>query len=389
MIGNDGMLRTALYCLVASTAFACGGAPEMDGAGVETAGTEEVGSTTQASTTGTYGWVWANQATGTYNPAAGFSFNSSGGVNQVSNSGVGTYSVTFPGLGGAGGNVQVTAYGSGSERCKVMGWSQSGTSEVVSVACHTAAGAPVNTLFTATYYRSTSPDKGAFVWANNGTLASYSPSLAYSWNSAGGANSITRSGTGAYAVTLGGMQAHTPEGGNPIVTAYGSGSEHCKIGGWFASGANIVVNVRCFNTSGSAADTLFSLSYSGALVPAPYNWGAYAWANDSTSATYTPATFYSATSSEGLAGISEPQARPQGGTTSTGVHFVNYPYMPASNKTIAHSVAYGTTSSYCKVGSWTAGGTGVTVTTRCFTSAGAVQGNQYVNRYSFDHFLIF
>ena len=46
----------------------------------------------------------------------------------ITRSAQGRYSVRFAGLGGngtAGGNVQVTAYGSGSESCKVVGWASS------------------------------------------------------------------------------------------------------------------------------------------------------------------------------------------------------------------------------------------------------------------------
>jgi hypothetical protein len=57
----------------------------------------------------------------------------------------------FPNLAGAGGNVQVTSYGSGSDRCKVASWGTGAlaTTLRVNVRCHTVGGAPVNTYFVA------------------------------------------------------------------------------------------------------------------------------------------------------------------------------------------------------------------------------------------------
>ena len=45
----------------------------------------------------------------------------------------------------------------------------------------------------------------AYVWANNPTAASYTPSTTYSHNSSGSPVSITRSSAGRYAVTFAGL----------------------------------------------------------------------------------------------------------------------------------------------------------------------------------------
>ena len=64
----------------------------------------------------------------------------------ISTLGVGRYAVTFSGLGGLDGGVQVVAYGPSNNRCKVEGWS--GVPDLrIDVRCHTPAGAPVFTPF--------------------------------------------------------------------------------------------------------------------------------------------------------------------------------------------------------------------------------------------------
>lgn len=152
--------------------------------------------TEQASTpiTGDVGWVWSGSPTGSFNANSNFSYNSSHGTNHITNTGTGTYRVDFPGLGSvSGGDVQVTAYGGGSERCKVYSWGSSGSTLQVTVNCFTTAGLPVNTLFTANYVRrsDTPGAQPAYVWAFDPSSASYNAASSYSWNSTGGGIAIT------------------------------------------------------------------------------------------------------------------------------------------------------------------------------------------------------
>jgi hypothetical protein len=97
------------------------------------------------------GYVWADNATSaSYTPNTTYSFNSSGGPIAITRSGIGAYAVKFSGLGGgssSGGNVQLTAYGSGSGSCKVASWSSSGTDFIANVRCFNSTGSPVNTQY--------------------------------------------------------------------------------------------------------------------------------------------------------------------------------------------------------------------------------------------------
>jgi len=102
-------------------------------------------------------------------------------------------------------------------------------------------------------------ERFAYAWANNKNAASYTPSVPYSYNSAGGPITITRSGEGAYAVKFAGLGGNGTFGGNVQVTPYGDGHEHCRIKNWSSAGADFVVNVRCANSAHIADDTQFTI----------------------------------------------------------------------------------------------------------------------------------
>lgn len=98
-----------------------------------------------------------------------------------------------------------------------------------------------------------------YVWANNPTSASYTPSTTYSHNSSGGTITITRSSIGRYAVRFAGLGGSGTAGGHVQVTAYGGGSETAKVANWGSSGTDFIVNVRCFNSSGTPVDTRYTV----------------------------------------------------------------------------------------------------------------------------------
>jgi hypothetical protein len=211
------------------------------------------------------GYVWAdNPTSASYTPSPTYAFNSSGGATTITRSGIGVYAVKFSGLGGngsAGGNVLVTAYGGGSETCKVVSWNSGGTDFIANVRCFTSAGGAVDTRYAARVtLTSAAFGKNSYAWADNPTSASYTPSPTYSFNSSGGATNITRSGVGTYAVQFSGLGGGASSGGNVQVTAYGGGSETCKVVSWGSGGANFIANVRCFNSAGSSVDTRYSIN---------------------------------------------------------------------------------------------------------------------------------
>jgi hypothetical protein len=98
------------------------------------------------------GFAWAHDPTAaSYTPSATYAFNSAGGPITATRSGMGQYAITFAGLGGAGtagGNVQVTAYGSTSDFCKVASWGSGGADFTANVLCFKVTGAPVDMRYT-------------------------------------------------------------------------------------------------------------------------------------------------------------------------------------------------------------------------------------------------
>ena len=101
-------------------------------------------------------YVWANEPTsaGPYTPSTPYSYNATGraAANSITRSAVGTYQVTCKGVGGgplfsgsgswgAGGHVQVTAYGGeDADFCKVVNWGTGGADLTANVRCYNRSG---------------------------------------------------------------------------------------------------------------------------------------------------------------------------------------------------------------------------------------------------------
>ncbi|MGE5831095.1 MAG: hypothetical protein ACM30G_22425 [Micromonosporaceae bacterium] len=92
-----------------------------------------------------------------------------------------------------------------------------------------------------------------YAWGWQPNNPGYVANSGYEYNSAGGAVTITRPGTGVYQVRFAGMAA---AGGVAHVSAYGSNSI-CVVSSWIQSGGDELVNVRCFSPAGAAADSRF------------------------------------------------------------------------------------------------------------------------------------
>jgi hypothetical protein len=120
------------------------------------------------------------------------------------------------------------------------------------------------------------PGRGAYVlcyvWANvPSPTAPYSPASQYSYNAVGRANAniVTKTGTGTYTVTCGGVGGGAlfsgsgtwGAGGHVQVTAYGSGPSHCKVNGWSTGGADFSASVSCYSPNGAPVDSFFDLLF--------------------------------------------------------------------------------------------------------------------------------
>lgn len=329
---------------------------------------------TVASAQAKLAYAWANDATAaSYTPSASYAFNSTGGLISIQRTSAGAYLVTFVGLGGggsAGGHVQVTAYGGDERSCKVANWSSSGSDLVASIRCFDGSGNAIDSRYTVKALWNGNPvTRQGYVWANNSAAASYTPDPLYSSNSSGGPITIDRTAVGAYVVTFSKLGKGAGAGGHVQVTAYGGGSNTCKVVNWDSNNSDdFVANVRCFNSAGAQADTQFNLSVSwpnaGALP------SGYAWASDATSASYTPSASYSFTSSGG------PITAIRSGTGSYTITFAGLGNNGSAGGHV-EVTAYGAGANSCKVGSWGSGGADFVVNIRCFNSAGAASDTPY------------
>jgi hypothetical protein len=139
--------------------------------------------------------------------------------------------------------------------------------------------------------RDTDRRNGYLLATSPTTTSTYTPKLQF--NSTGGANTVQRTGVGAYAVTLPGLGAAA---GHVQITANGPGSEWCKVRDWTPNGADQTVHVRCFANVGSPIDANFGLTYiqdtnlvAEQVAPGDAGfWGVYAMADRPTEATAYP-----------------------------------------------------------------------------------------------------
>jgi hypothetical protein len=320
-----------------------------------------------------WGYVWANDpVSASYTPSLWYQRNSTGAVSTIARTGTGAYTVVFSKLGNYQGTVDVTAYGSGSESCKVANWWPALADLDVNVRCFDVTGAPADTQFVASFARPISSSRFGYVWANNPTLPSYTPSTAYQFNSTGALNTITRFGAGTYRVSLPGLGGL---GGTVKVTAYGSGNASCKVTSWGTFFGDEPVNVLCQTPAGAPVDSQFTMTFDadiGLLGTLTDPWPAvperaYLWANDPSSAAYTPSLSYQYNSGGGTNTVTR---------SSIGVYQVTLPGIGTSRGHV-EITAYGSDSSRCKVASWGASGSDELVNVRCFDPAGAPVDARY------------
>ncbi|MDI1437477.1 hypothetical protein [Polyangium sorediatum] len=345
----------------------------------------EIGSAQQAAISYTWAYAWTQQATGSFTASPTYSRNSSGGSNTITHQGTGSYLVQLQGVGVpgnepfAGGHVQVTAYGSGAERCKPSFWIHIGGNVNVDVNCFTAGGEAVDTRFSIAYVRKsgTGFSHEAYVRANEATTSAYTPDLRFQFNSTGANNTVARLGAGRYTVTLPGQ---TAVGGTVEVTAYGAGSDHCKVASWTQLGDDMVVSVRCFDSAGALSDSMFDLNFANATHVNGAPSYSYAWTNDATAAAYTPHLSYQ----KGfLLGWGDVATDITAGRTSTGRYLVNLPGMSSTGSNV-QVTAYGSGSESCKVVSWSGDESNANADVACFDSTGAPTDTHFVIVYTDD-----
>jgi hypothetical protein len=229
--------------------------------------------TNRTAATGAY--VWSSDPTAaSYTPSPQYQANSTGALNTITRNSAGSYEVRLPNLAASAGHVQVTGYGGDPQRCKVARWGPSGTAQQVSVRCFTTSGVPADTYFTLTYVRDGNVIGGSvcchsdghhtvYAWADQPAVASYTPNTNYQFADFG-RSTVKRLGVGYYQLI---SPVSIARQGNAQVTAYGFGTEHCKLSYW---GNDVTqpgeVRVRCWSAQGSPVDTQFDVSYVSPMI---------------------------------------------------------------------------------------------------------------------------
>ena len=351
-------------------------------------------------------WGWAHSANATLNtPYQAYSgYSRSAGWENIPNhpyrnyysgdvmvtrKAVGYYSVLFEQMNATGGVVHVTAYG-GNHHCKVQNWYPTVGGQLVNVRCFNNTGSAANGRFTVLYYKNTT--KGdyytdGYLWANNPTAASYTPSSTYQSNSGDVLNTVTRLSTGRYRVNMPTMNISSGEntGGTVMVTAYGSNSDRCKVRSWYFSGADLNANVDCYNSAGSLTDSRYTLSFMkritiGNQVAEDLLQGAYVWANWSP----TPYSYYQYSYS------GQPIERHD---NSTGNYRIEIPGLKANGGSTTVSVtAYGGNGNHCSIGYWGNSwvyGDGTTANVRCYDSNGNPANTLFTLQYITSNIILY
>jgi hypothetical protein len=202
-----------------------------------------------------------------------------------------------------------------------------------------------------------------YVWANNPTAPSYTPSTFYSFNRTGGAIQITKPAgtTGRYLVRFNGLSAFLGNKSTLHVTGYLSNDNYCKPAGPSLAGS--VVEVRCFSAStGAAVNAYFTV-----LVTRNYTDLAFAHAHQPTGNNYAPQ------------GAWNPGGASRVFRSGVGVYqvvFNGLGTLASSNGGHVQVSGVGVGMRHCKVGSW-GGSPNLQVNVRCFSQSGVPSDTKF------------
>jgi hypothetical protein len=305
------------------------------------------------------GYALADQpAAPEYTPHPAYAYNSAGQPIEISRRDVGSYTVKFMGLGGmglAGAQVQVTAFGAGTSFCKVHGWLSSGPDLVIRVRCYDIG--PADSRYSIwVNWPAVAGRRLGYTWvAPDGSLAM---SLPYSYNGGGGPITAARVALGRYTVRFAGLGGAVP-GGNVQVTSYGPGFQACKTEGWSSAGADFFVAVRCLDPWGWPMDGAFDVL---ALWPEGLGGGGvrsgFAWAHNATAASYNPSATYAHNSAGGPITVT----RSAPGRYSVRFAGLGGGLVAGGNVVIT---AYGNSGESCKVATWSSTGPDFVASVAC------------------------
>lgn len=141
-----------------------------------------------------------------------------------------------------------------------------------------------------------------WTYADQESAAGPYTSATSSASSMGQANTITRTGVGAYEVRFGGLTSGSDTtSGVMHVTARQGNANFCVVGGWDPDGTDRVASVFCYDAAGAPADTRFDVVFTR---PAAGNEiRAFLWANAPSDDAYVPDLVYQYSAAGPIAAI--------------------------------------------------------------------------------------
>jgi hypothetical protein len=312
-----------------------------------------------------WGWVVVRQpSTAEYFPAAVDHGNSTGGTVKVIRSGTGFYSIRFNGLTAQsdpqGGTVQITAIGPTPRQCRVEEWSATGSIDLaITVVCFRPNTDPVDSRFALSFLAS-SDQSGRLGYLRTDFPSDpvQEPSPFYSFDSAGGAMSVTRTAEGTYTALF---EALDTDGGSALVSSF-EDSRPCRVRDWADVSAGVRVRVRCYNRAGDLRDAGFTLSFMDGLGLKGFGGTsvAYLLADQPTSDVSIPPAAFRYSTEGGT-----PRVRRLG----TGLYQVRLPDFELGGAALV--TATGDARQRCQLDRLPVEGSPKRVRVRCFTPGGA------------------
>jgi hypothetical protein len=151
----------------------------------------------------------------------------------------------------------VTPHGAnGGERCNIAAVISGG----LELKCYDRAAAPADGRFYTVQVAGGRPgQRFGFAMANNASAASYTPLASTSFNSSGGAITITHPSAGRYVANFAGLQKQAGHSENVQVTAMGGGLTTCNAVDWSNSVDGLQVTIECRNGALQLANTRYEV----------------------------------------------------------------------------------------------------------------------------------
>jgi len=334
------------------------------------------------STSSVTGWVIDNQPTvPDFTPPGRLQYNSTGQANTIQRTATGAYTIEFPGLQFHGGSVSVTSVGPAAAACEVVTWAKTttGTGQQVKVACFAPSGSPADAEFDAAYTglpgTATPTATVAYVKIDTPTAKEHFPDSDDWYATFASTGPVaTHVGTGRYRIRFPGLDLN---GGTVAVTAWGSNGATCRIVSWAGTSNGEVFNIACTGPGGVPLNTRVDLSFSDGNDFLGVNnvEQGYAFANRSTTSSYTPPAAYS--QDEVLAGTPAVTIARQG----TGAYRVDFA-AAADPGGYVQVTAYGSASNMCQAARWAKSNADEVVSITCRTAAGTPADTKFTIQFA-------